>query len=353
MIKCYIPKVVTEGVIKPVSLDANLNDIKKEIDNVSVVKRLKTKDGADSRAIKLTFCLPSLPSQINLGYQVFNVIPFVPPVFRCSTCNRLGHTKSACRARPTCSNCGKPDHERGQCRNDAKCVNCAGNHPSSFFGCSEYKVRALAGEIKSSTYMSFSSAITLAREKLKGPDVVVDSPVEKPVEKICSSPNPSAGYANAVKGFQSSKCSVSRNQSGRRSSDDNRSSRSRRSNSLSLDEEEREISKEPQTTEAAITPESASEQTKESVPQSQSCDMISHKRGSAPSKESTEKAISNISHVSFVNDSDIPKFDLMSIVEFLESMYTKFIEVMKSVSDVITTSISDLKRIMPLLQHTH
>ena len=346
MIKCYIPKVVTEGVIKPVSLDANLNDIKKEIDNVSVVKRLKTKDGADSRAIKLTFCLPSLPSQINLGYQVFNVIPFVPPVFRCSTCNRLGHTKSACRARPTCNNCGKPDHEKGQCSNDAKCVNCAGNHPSSFFGCSEYKVRALAGEIKSSTYMPFSSAITFAREKLKGPDVVIDSPVEKPVE-ISSSPNPSVSYAHAVKGFQPSECSVSKDRSGRRSRDDNRSSRSRRSNSVSVDEEEGEIPKQPPPTEAAITPKCASGQAEKSVPQSQSCDM------SFPSKDSTENVISNVSHASFTKDSDIPKFDLKNIVEFLESMYTRFIEVMKSVTDIITTSISDLKKIMPMLQHAH
>ena len=166
-VTCAIPSNHVDGVIKPVSTSIDVNTIVNDVHNVTSARRLKTKDAADSKAVRVTFNAAVLPKEIHLGPQTYVVEPYCPPVLRCTKCNRLGHTKTKCRSNyRTCPACGvrDPEHTPRECPNPKKCTNCQGPHSAAYAGCPEIRTRQEAGRIRSAAYIPYSEALTRARK---------------------------------------------------------------------------------------------------------------------------------------------------------------------------------------------
>ena len=177
-VKCFIPSNRVEGVIKPVSTRVDINDIINSAPNIISARRLKLKDQTDSKAVRITFNAAVLPDEVYLDPQTYVVQPYSPPVLRCTKCNKLGHTKTKCRAPfRTCPACGErnPTHIPQECPNPKKCVNCQGTHSAAYAGCPEVRTREAAGRIRSKAYIPFTVAITRAREQ-----VTVSRPRQNP-----------------------------------------------------------------------------------------------------------------------------------------------------------------------------
>ena len=131
---------------------------------VKEVRRLTDRDGTRSQAIKITFFSAQLPSSIKLDYQEFVVHAYVPPVRRCSTCNKLGHLKAQCRSTvPVCPRCGSRGHTPDVCPNKLCCLNCGGPHSAAYQGCPQQRLRLIANRIRSGTFIPYSEALKRAR----------------------------------------------------------------------------------------------------------------------------------------------------------------------------------------------
>ena len=97
-VACSIPQPTTEGVIRPVPTSVDCQFLE-DHSAVKEVRRLTNRDGTRSQAIKITFFSAQLPSSIKLDYQEFVVHAYMPPVRRCTPCNKLGHLKAQCRSK--------------------------------------------------------------------------------------------------------------------------------------------------------------------------------------------------------------------------------------------------------------
>ena len=178
-INTRIPLNVVVGVIKGVPKEPNAeqllrDDLEAQDLHVDSVKRLNTKNGAPTGAVRVAFIrnqLPTtvklgyslhrvtpyippcirnqLPTTVKLGYSLHRVTPYIPPIRRCTKCQTLGHSKQECRRKHArCVRCGK-GHPTTEC--DSKtlfCVNYYGPHSASDHRCPEWGIRKLAHELK-------------------------------------------------------------------------------------------------------------------------------------------------------------------------------------------------------------
>ena len=173
-VKCKTPMARVEGVIHGVSLDTNMDALLKELkgtdQKVMHVMRLVNRWQKPSRAVKITFNLHKLPQAVAFWKVIMDVSPFTPSVKRCTKCQRIGHTKTQCRARlqrcVRCT-CTEPTHDFGKCNKPEKCFNCGSNHSSAFKQCPVYIEWQEAVRIRASEYMPFPQALQRARESLQ------------------------------------------------------------------------------------------------------------------------------------------------------------------------------------------
>ena len=171
-VACSIPRATVEGVIKPLPLDSEA--LKRAVTELRPYKvlsaeRLRNRDGTPSHAVRVTFALQSLPSEVRLGLEVMRVTPYAAPVRRCSKCQRFGHTAAQCRARQQlCPRCGRGGHERALCNSAPSCLNCGGPHSAAWQGCPEFRTRLLANKIRSQHYAPFSAAMREAKKQVEG-----------------------------------------------------------------------------------------------------------------------------------------------------------------------------------------
>lgn len=164
-VKCSTPQIKTMGVIKPIPHGVDLDRFT-SVDGITGATRLKTKQNAPSRSVCLSFSSPILPPNIKIGNQVFVVTPFAAPVFLCTRCGRLGHTKAHCRVKAaSCLRCGCGLHKDKSCEKTC-CINCGGEHSALHSGCPEFKTRQLANKIRSASYMTYDDALKKARQEL-------------------------------------------------------------------------------------------------------------------------------------------------------------------------------------------
>ena len=166
-VACSIPQPTTEGVIRPVPTNVDCQFLV-DRSTIKEVRRLTNRDGTRSQAIKITFFSPQLPSSIKLDYQEFVVHAYVPPVRRCTTCNKLGHLKAQCRSTvPVCPRCGSRGHTPDVCPNKLCCLNCGGPHSAAYQGCPQQRLRLIANRIRSGTFIPYSEALKRAHVEVE------------------------------------------------------------------------------------------------------------------------------------------------------------------------------------------
>ena len=162
IVACSIPQPTTEGVIRPAPTNVDCQFLV-DYSTVKEVRRLTNRDGTRSQAIKITFFSAQLPSSIKLDYQKFVVYAYVPPIRRCTTCNKLGHLKAQCRSTvPVCPRCGCRGHTPDVCPNKRCCLNCGGPHSAAYQGCPQQRLRLIANRIRSGTVIPYSEALKRA-----------------------------------------------------------------------------------------------------------------------------------------------------------------------------------------------
>lgn len=130
------------GVISPIALDANLDELRPIMSSLANILKLtrlsKFSNGRkeDSTAIKIDFEGCKIPDRVKLGYVSFHVKEYNPPPIRCFRCQRLGHMAGGCTATPRCQFCGG-NHPRSECGNkdSPKCPNCGLGHTASSRQC--------------------------------------------------------------------------------------------------------------------------------------------------------------------------------------------------------------------------
>ena len=125
-------------------------------------KRLMRKrDGTQERSLSIciTFNTPNIQAKLQLGYEYFNVKPFIPPVIRCYNCQRLGHVANNCRSSTRCVRCGG-SHSFDQCqqKEKVKCCRCGENHSSAYGGCVTIRQERKIQSIKVSCNISYADA---------------------------------------------------------------------------------------------------------------------------------------------------------------------------------------------------
>ena len=166
-IKCSIPSITTEGVIKPIPLEENIQDLLQFLPTAKSIHRLRNRDGTDSRAVRIIFNLPKLPETVKIDTETFVVGPFVAPVKRCKKCARLGHTVAQCRAKKeSCTKCSASGHSSQNCEAKAKCINCGGEHSAAYQGCPQYHIRLRANRIRGQDFLPYAEAIRRAKLQL-------------------------------------------------------------------------------------------------------------------------------------------------------------------------------------------
>ena len=93
---------------------------------------------------------------------------YVPPVRRCTTCNKLGHLKAQCRSTvPVCPRCGSRGHTPDVCPNKLCCLNCGGPHSAAYQGCPQQRLRLIANRIRSGTFIPYSEALKRAHVEVE------------------------------------------------------------------------------------------------------------------------------------------------------------------------------------------
>lgn len=159
-----------KGVISGIGHDITEDDLIQacKSDGVIGARRLKRKvDGKfiDSMSLCLTFNSKIMPSQICVGYEVYNVRPYVPPVIRCFKCQGLGHKANACKGKVKCVRCGGL-HSFNDCpeKDSPKCCRCGEQHSAAYEGCRTIKTAKKVQVVKVTHNVPYAEAVKIVKE---------------------------------------------------------------------------------------------------------------------------------------------------------------------------------------------
>ena len=167
-----IPTPWTEGVVYGIAPSEKVcpDDIEVVINNTPVKGLVRfssniiTRNQKETNVLKVRFNLEKLPTEVIIHKTICKVHVFVGHVPRCTTCNRLGHTKMKCRNKvKVCSSCGSKDHGSDDCTNTKSCINCGGDHSASYQKCPSLLLLKNANRIRSENYMSKAEAVRKAK----------------------------------------------------------------------------------------------------------------------------------------------------------------------------------------------
>ena len=138
-IKCSLPKSCTnnKGVIVGVPTTLKNEELLQLLSEQQVfdVYRFINKNGAPTEKVSLSFA-SSVPREVKVAGISFNVGVYWPSPFRCSKCQRLGHTSGngACNEEEHCFKCCKIHTGEEECK--IWCVNCkSDNHQADSREC--------------------------------------------------------------------------------------------------------------------------------------------------------------------------------------------------------------------------
>ena len=181
-VQCYLPSsgIKNEGVVSPVSVDADINDLKRytRIRNavggdveILKIERLKRRDGnnwVDSESVKFTFSEGPLPTGLYICYQYYKVRIFITPPMQCYGCQTMGHTAGSCKGTLKCLLCSG-EHSYKDCprkeEDSFKCANCKENHKANSKECKIIKTAWKIEKVRQTEKIPYMEA----RKKALGP----------------------------------------------------------------------------------------------------------------------------------------------------------------------------------------
>ena len=106
----------------------------------------------------ITFAMPSPPDRVHIGmHEVRPVTLFQQKPLQCFNCQKFGHPKGKCKAKPVCGKCGHEAHENA-CPHAAICTNCKGDHAPSSRNCPAYKKEVAIQRLRAEKKISFAEA---------------------------------------------------------------------------------------------------------------------------------------------------------------------------------------------------
>ena len=162
---------IKSGVISPVSVDLDLNIIKRHLKCssppslvVASVERMKKRSNGkwiDSPSVKVSFTGDTLPRSITIFHSFYRVRPYVPEPLQCFKCQRLGHRADSCKGKTRCLLCGK-GHTNKVCtlkeEKDFQCANCGGAHKANSRKCEIFSKAKKIEEIRAKENKTYSQA---------------------------------------------------------------------------------------------------------------------------------------------------------------------------------------------------
>lgn len=171
-VQCRIPKEHTYscGVIGPVGIYTTAEEIVEDLEsngyiNPEAVRLIKGREKEPSAHIKITFKTENLPEHVYIGYQRYQVRPYVNRPFQCYQCQGFGHSAADCRRGEKCLICaGAHNYKSCNRENIKKCSNCGENHTSTFSGCKAMKMATLVEKTKVERKITYSEAVTIVKK---------------------------------------------------------------------------------------------------------------------------------------------------------------------------------------------
>ena len=172
-------------------------------DSPTKIQSNSTPERTPLKTVVLIFNRSSLPTQIQLCFQVFKVKQYVPPPTRCYKCQRFGHAATGCRFSVRCVRCGDP-HTFEQCpqKETPKCINCGGTHSAAYGGCETAKAAIEIQKVKIEKNISYAQASKVVAENASTTDSKADTtqdtsqqtayrdtPLNKTTEATSGNPN--------------------------------------------------------------------------------------------------------------------------------------------------------------------
>ena len=162
---------IKSGVISPVSVDLDLNIIKRHLKCsnppslvVASVERMKKRSNGkwiDSPSVKISFTGDTLPKSITIFHSFYRVRPYIPEPLQCFKCQRLGHRADSCKGKTRCLLCGM-GHTNKVCtlkeEKDFKCANCGGAHKANSRKCELFSKAKKIEEIRAKENKTYSQA---------------------------------------------------------------------------------------------------------------------------------------------------------------------------------------------------
>ena len=125
VVQCYEPTPSTDGVVTGLT-DPHVLQNHPRVLKYSLITHMVT---------RIIFATSILPNEIKIGNKRYKVDPYVPPIKRCTNCQKLHHFRKTCTLPSQCSKCGQ-GHMRSVCTSLIfKCVNCKGDHSSAYKKC--------------------------------------------------------------------------------------------------------------------------------------------------------------------------------------------------------------------------
>ena len=161
----YQKTIESKGVIHRVDIyitDSELNDLTKEQGVKNAIRFKKRIKGSlvPTPSVLLIFEGTSIPKEINILSEKFQIDKYIQPITRCFKCQRFGHVQKACPRNETrCVRCGK-EHTYEECptKDNPICMRCGGNHSAAFQGCEVYKKAKQIHAIKINNNLTYAQA---------------------------------------------------------------------------------------------------------------------------------------------------------------------------------------------------
>lgn len=163
----------SQGVIKKIGLDEDLQEIKQAITEynplyeITDIKRLQNRHRTDSEAVLLTFKGQHIPKFVSVGFLDYKVEKYIRHPIRCTKCQGYNHTESDCKSTVKCPRCSG-EHSYAQCTKtdqEKKCPNCGNSHSAGYKGCPAHKNEVKVIKTQINDNVSYANAVKKVRSQ--------------------------------------------------------------------------------------------------------------------------------------------------------------------------------------------